>query len=116
MVTITNILLELDAGVIDAERVLDAVTYELDVVLLSVESVAVTTCNTAPADTAVAKVLSPLRNVVESLVPVAVNLAKDTVLSEGVPMFNTSPNTIMKSITSDVVSADENTIVEPDIV
>ena len=31
-------------------------------------------------------------------------------------MFNTSPNTIIKSITSDVVSADENIIVEPDIV
>jgi hypothetical protein len=67
----------------------------------------------APAE---AKVLSPLKNVVEFLVPVAVSLAKDTVLSEGVPMFNTSPNTIIKSITSDVVSAFENIIVEPDIV
>ena len=84
--------------------------------LLSVLSVAVTTCKTAPAETADAKVLSPLRNVVASLVPVAVSLASDTVLSDGVPMFNTSPKTRIKSITSLDVKAEANTIVEPDIV
>jgi len=31
-------------------------------------------------------------------------------------MFNTSPNTKIKSIVSDEVKASENTIVEPDIV
>ena len=36
--------------------------------------------------------------------------------SLGVPMFNTSPKTRIKSITSKEVKAEVNTIVEPDIV
>jgi CMP-2-keto-3-deoxyoctulosonic acid synthetase len=73
-----------------------------------------------------AKVLSPLKKVVASLVPVAVNLANDTelsaslavviVLSLTVPTFNTSPNTVMKSMLSEPVKAEANTILEPDIV
>jgi len=41
--TIINILLEADAGVIETDKVFEAVTKEVDVVLLDVESVAVTT-------------------------------------------------------------------------
>jgi hypothetical protein len=40
---------------------------------------------------ALAKVLSPLRNVVASLVPVAESLARPIVPSDTVPTFNTSP-------------------------
>ena len=47
--TITNILLEADEGVIETDKVFDAVTNEADVVLLVVESVAVITWITCPA-------------------------------------------------------------------
>jgi hypothetical protein len=77
------------------------------------------------APPAEAKVLSPLRNVVASLVPVAVNLANDTelsaslavviVLSLTVPTFNTSPSTVIKSMLSEPVKAEANTILEPEM-
>jgi hypothetical protein len=74
--------------------------------------------------------------VVASLVPVAVNFARDTepsfnfavvtelstslavvtVPSVGVPILNTSPNTVIKSMESVPVKAEANTISEPDIV
>ena len=47
-VAITNILLDVEDGVIVTDKALDAVAKELDVVLLPVESVAVITCNTLP--------------------------------------------------------------------
>jgi hypothetical protein len=78
------------------------------------------------APPALAKVLSPLRNVVASLVPVAVSLASETELSASlavvtvpsltVPTFNTSPSTVIKSMLSEPVKAEANTILEPDIV
>ena len=79
---------------------------------------------TPPAGTE--KVLSPLKKVVASLVPVAVSLASETELSaslavvivpsDTVPTFNTSPNTVMKSMLSEAVRAEANTMLEPDIV
>jgi hypothetical protein len=54
--------------------------------------------------------------VVASLVPVAESLARETVPSVGVPILNTSPNTVIKSIESEPVKAEANTISEPDIV
>jgi len=43
-----------------------------------------------PAGTA--KLLSPLKKVVASLVPVAVSLASETVLSDGTPRSRTDPS------------------------
>jgi len=37
------------------------------------------------------------------------------VLSEGTPMFKVSPSTVIKSIESEAVSADEKTMLEPEI-
>jgi hypothetical protein len=63
-----------------------------------------------------AKVLSPLRNVVASLVPVAESLASQLYHHYTVPTFNTSPSTVIKSMLSEPVKAEANTILEPDIV
>ena len=113
----------------------DAVTKELEVELLDVLSVAVTTCNTFPPP-AYAKVLSPLKKVVASLVPDAVSLASETeasfnfavvtalslslavetVLSDGTPKSKTLPSIIIKSITSPVLRLDAKVIVLPDTV
>ena len=69
----------------------------------------------SPTDTA-PQVLSP-RKYVEALgVPVADNLARPIVPSDTVPTFNTSPNTVMKSMLSEPVRAEANTMLEPDIV
>ena len=94
-------LLDVADGVISTDKVFDAVTNEVDVVVLLVLSVAVKTCNTFPPPAA-AKVLSPLRKVVASLVPVAVSLASETelseslavvtVLSDGTPKSKTLPS------------------------
>ena len=62
------------------------VTKDVPVVLKLVVSSDITTCKTLPLSVGTAKVLSPLKKVVISLVPVAVSLASETVLSEGVPM------------------------------
>ena len=63
-----------------------------------------------------ANVLSPLKKVVASLVPVAVSLARDTVLSDGTPRSRTDPSIWIKSITSPVTRLDAKVIVEPDTV
>jgi hypothetical protein len=71
LVKLINILLEAEEGVIERVSVLPPrVKVDGEDIVLEVESVAVTTCNTLPPP-ALAKVLSPLRNVVASLVPVA---------------------------------------------
>ena len=51
-----------------------------------------------------AKVLSPLKNVDEFLVPVAVSLASETVLSDGTPRSRTDPSIWIKFITSPVTN------------
>ena len=60
-----------------------------------------------------AKVLSPLRKVVEFLVPVAVSLASETVLSDGTPKSKTLPSIWMKSITSPVTKFEAKVMTEP---
>ena len=61
----TKIFDEVADGVMFTVAVLDAVTKDVDVVDLADVSVAVTTCKTFPPP-ASAKVLSPLKKVVES--------------------------------------------------
>ena len=63
--TIINTLLFVEAGVIETDNVFDAVTKEVELVLLVVESVAVTTCNTLPPVPAGSVTVLPVKSNVE---------------------------------------------------
>ena len=69
VLNIIKILLEVELGVIFAVSVFEAVTYEVDVVVLSVESVAVTTCKTLPVEIAAGKAVTLVIDLIFLLMP-----------------------------------------------